>query len=88
MAPEPRPDGKIVELASFEGFIEADAALRQLEDAGIKAMRGADDGSGSLPNLAAVGGYAVLVFEDDLPAARAVLASEPAEASEDSESAD
>jgi hypothetical protein len=42
-------------------------------------VRGADDGSGSLPNLAAVGGYPVLVFEDDLPTARAVLASEESE---------
>jgi len=80
--PEPRPDGKIVELATFESFIEAEAALAGLEDAGIKAMRGADDGSGSLPNLAAVGGYPVLVFEEDLPAARAVLASEAAGGSE------
>jgi len=82
MAPEPRPDGKIVELASFESFIEAEAALAQLEDAGIKAMRGADDGSGSLPNLAAVGGFSVLVFEDDLPAARAALASEGSESAD------
>ena len=82
MAPEPRPDGKILELATFESFIEAEAARARLEDAGIKTMRGADDGSGSLPNLAAVGGYPVLVFEDDLPAARAVLASEEPEGSE------
>ena len=79
MAPEPRPDGKIVELATFESFIEAEAALTRLGDAGVKAVRGADDGSGSLPNLAAVGGYPVLVFEDDLPAARVVLASEESE---------
>jgi len=82
MAPKPRPDGKIVELASFESFIEAEAALTQLQDAGIKAMRGADDGSGSLPNLAAVGGFSVLVFEDDLPGARAALAAPAAEGSE------
>jgi len=75
-------------LATFESFIEAEAALARLEDAGIKTMRGADDGSGSLPNLAAVGGYPVLVFEDDLPAARAVLASEEPQATEDSEPAD
>ena len=75
MDPEPRPDGKIVELATCESFIEAEAMIAQLDDAGIKAMRGADDGSGSLPNLAAVGGYPVLVFEDDLDAARAAFAA-------------
>ena len=85
MPSEPRPEGRIVTLATFESFVEAEAALARLEDAGIKAMRGADDGSGSLPNLAAVGGYPVLVFEDDVVAARAALA---AAASEGSESAD
>lgn len=79
MAPEPRPEGRIVTLATFESFVEAEAALARLEDAGIKAMRGADDGSGSLPNLAAVGGYPVLVFEDDIEAARGVLDAEGSE---------
>jgi hypothetical protein len=76
MAPEPRPDGKIVQLAVCESFIEAESVIAQLDDAGIRAMRGADDGSGSLPNLAAAGGYPVLVFEDDLAAAQAALAAE------------
>jgi hypothetical protein len=79
MAPEPRPDGKIVEVVVCESFIEAEAVIAQLDDAGIRAMRGADDGSGSLPNLAAPGGYPVLAFEDDLDAARAVLAREGSE---------
>ena len=74
---DPRPEGKIVELATFESFVEAEAAVTSLEDAGIKAMRGADDGSGWLPNLAAVAGYAVLVFEDDLTSARSALATDP-----------
>jgi hypothetical protein len=78
MAPTPRPGGKIVQLAVFEGFVEAEAAVAQLEAAGIKGMRGADDGN-SLPNLASSGGFPVLVFEDDLDAARAVLATESSE---------
>lgn len=75
MGSEPRPDGKIVQLTVFEGFIELEAAIAQLDEAGIKAMGGPDEGS--LPNLAAAGGYPVLVFEDDLEAARAVLAANP-----------
>ncbi len=76
MTDAPRPDGKIVQLAVYESFIDAEAVVGRLTDAGIKAMRGADDGSGSLPNLAAAGGYPVLVFEDDLEAAHALLATE------------
>ncbi len=79
MATEPRPEGRIVQLAVFEGFVEAGAAVAQLEAAGIKAVRGADDGSGSLPNIAAAGGYPVLVFEEDLDAAQTVLAAEGSE---------
>jgi hypothetical protein len=76
MVPEPRPDGKIVQLAVCESFIEAEAVIAQLDDAGIKASRGADEGS--LPNLAAAGGYPVLVFEDDLEAARAAIDADDA----------
>lgn len=77
VAPEPRPDGRIVALATFESFIEAEAALARLEQAGIKAVRGADDGTGWLPNIAAANGYPVLVFEDDLPSAHAALDALP-----------
>ena len=88
MALDPRPDGKIVELATYESFIEAEAAVSVLEAAGIKAMRGADDGN-SLPTLSAANGYPVLVFEDDLEAARATMtAADGSESDDASEAAD
>ena len=71
-ADQPRPEGSIVELTTVESFVEAEALIGALEDAGIKAIRGSDDAGGWLPNLAASEGYRVLVFDDDLEAARRI----------------
>jgi hypothetical protein len=74
MSEEPRPEGSIVELTTVESYVEAEALIGTLEDAGIKAIRGTDEAGGWLPNLAASGGYRVLVFDDDLEAARRIVA--------------
>jgi len=72
MGREPRPEGSIVELTTVDSYVEAEALITALDDAEIKAIRGTDEAGGWLPNLAASEGYRVLVFEDDLEAARAI----------------
>ena len=72
MSDEPRPEGTIVELTTVESFVEAEALIAALEAADIKAVRGTDEAGGWLPNLAASDGYRVLVFDDDLEAARRI----------------
>jgi hypothetical protein len=76
MAREPRPDGKIVEAANFGSRMEADTAIAMLEANGIQASGKYGDAGGWLPHIALVDGFRVLVFDDDLEAAKALLASD------------
>ena len=73
---EPRPDGKIVEVANFGSRLEADAALALLEANGIQASGKYGDAGGWLPHIALIDGFRVLVFEEDLEVAQALLETE------------
>ncbi|MGZ4691022.1 MAG: hypothetical protein ACXVKA_08465 [Acidimicrobiia bacterium] len=77
MAPEPRPGGKIVEVANFGTRMEADTAIALLEANGIQASGKYGDSGGWMPHVALVDGFRVLVFDDELDAAKALLAAEP-----------
>jgi len=72
----PRPDGKIVEAANFGSRMEADAAIALLEANGIQASGKYGDAGGWLPHIALVDGYRVMVFDEDLDAAKDLLAVE------------
>jgi Putative prokaryotic signal transducing protein len=76
MAREPRPDGKIVEVANFGTRLEADAALALLEANGIQASGKYGDAGGWMPHIALIDGFRVLVFEEDLDVAKALLETE------------
>lgn len=77
MAREPRPDGKIVQAANFGTRMEADAAIALLMANGIQASGKYGDSGGWLPHVALIDGFRVLVFDDELDAAQALLAAEP-----------
>lgn len=76
MAREPRPDGKIVEVANFGTRLEADAALALLEANGIQASGKYGDAGGWMPHIALIDGFRVLVFDEDLDVARGLLETE------------
>jgi hypothetical protein len=76
MAQDPRPHGKIVELANFGTRFEADAAISLLAGSGIQATGKYGDADGWAPHFALVDGYRVLVFDDELDLARALLEAE------------
>lgn len=73
MSREPRPDGRIVEVANYPSRFEAELAISFLETAGIDAMGRFGDANGALPHYAMVDGFRVCVFDDDLDAAREIL---------------
>jgi hypothetical protein len=75
MGREPRPDGKIVEAANFGSRMEADAAIAYLQANGIQASGKYGDSGGWLPHIALVDGFRVVVFDDELDAAKALLAA-------------
>jgi hypothetical protein len=77
VAREPRPDGKIVQAANFGTRMEADAAIALLMANGIQASGKYGDSGGWLPHVALIDGFRVLVFDDELDAAQALLAAEP-----------
>jgi hypothetical protein len=72
---EPRPDGRIVELANLPNRFEADSLIELLEGNGIRAAGKYGDAEGWAPHFALVDGYRVCVFEDELDAARTLLAA-------------
>lgn len=71
----PRPDGRIVELARFPTRFEADVVISLLESNGIRATVDYGDGDGWLPHMGLYQGARVLVLDDDLEAARVLLAT-------------
>jgi len=75
MARDPRPGGRIVEAANFPTRFQADAALALLEANGIEAMAKYGDAEGWAPFFAMIDGFRVMVFDEDLDAARALLES-------------
>lgn len=78
MTHEPRPGGRIVEVANFPSRFEADSALALLEANGIEAMARYGDAEGWAPNLGLLDGYRVMVFDEDLDAAKALIESDDA----------
>lgn len=76
MSREPRPDGRIVEVANFGSRFEADVALALLAENGIQAHPKYGDAGGWLPHVAILDGFRVFVFDEDLDAAREVLRTE------------
>ncbi len=76
MARAPRPNGKIVEVANFGSRMEADATIALLEANGIQASGKYGDAGGWMPHIALLDGFRVLVFDEDLDAAKALLAAE------------
>lgn len=76
MEREPRPGGRIVEAGNFPTRYEADAAIHLLEDNGIQATGKFGDADGWAPHFALLDGYRVLVFDDDLDAAKDLLRRE------------
>jgi Putative prokaryotic signal transducing protein len=78
MTRAPRPDGRIVEVANFGTRMEADAAIALLEANGIQASGKYGDAGGWMPHIALVDGFRVVVFDEDLDDAKALLDTEAA----------
>jgi Putative prokaryotic signal transducing protein len=78
MQREPRSDGRIVEVANFPSRFQADAALALLEANGIDAMAKYGDAEGWAPHFGLIDGYRVMVFDEDLDTARALIESDDA----------
>lgn len=64
---------RLVPAAFFGSRPEAELARALLDDAGIPATVESDDAGGMYPSMANVGGVRLLVREEDLEDARAVL---------------
>ena len=73
MARAPRPGGRIVEAANYPTRFQADAALALLHTNGIEAMAKYGDAEGWAPFFAMIDGFRVMVFDEDLDAARTLL---------------
>jgi hypothetical protein len=56
--------------------MEADLAIALLEENGIQASGKYGDAGGWMPHVALVDGFRVMVFDDDLEAAKALLDAE------------
>jgi putative signal transducing protein len=78
MPREPRPAGRIVEVANFPSRFQADAALALLEANGINAMAKYGDAEGWAPHFGLLDGYRVMVFDEDHDAAKALIESDEA----------
>jgi hypothetical protein len=66
--------GRIVELERRPSRFEAETVAARLRAEGVRVMLPGDDAEGWYPHLGAVHGYRILVAEDDLEAAREILA--------------
>lgn len=64
-----------MELASFPSRFEADVVIAMLATNGIRAIADYGDSDGWAPHLALYQGARVLVLDDDLESARALLES-------------
>jgi len=63
----------MLSLAEFENEFEAEIARGHLKSAGIDAILSKDDAGGMLPSLQEVEGVSLLVRDEDLKRARAIL---------------
>jgi Putative prokaryotic signal transducing protein len=75
MPREPRSGGRIVEVANLPSRFQADTALALLEANGIEATAKYGDAGGWAPFFGTIDGFRVLVFDDDLDAAKSLLES-------------
>jgi hypothetical protein len=66
------PD-ELVVVQTFQNALEAQMAKGRLESEGIKAFTASDDCAGMQPQLQQLYGVKLLVFVDDLEAAREIL---------------
>jgi hypothetical protein len=79
---------QIVEVAALPE-VEAELVVAKLKAAGIDAYTSGDDQNGLRPSLSYADGYRVMVFENDVAAARQVIAdTETIEDTADTESSD
>lgn len=69
-------DGGLATVATVTSRSEAELIRARLESAGIAASVHSDDAGGQYPNLSQ-SGVRILVREDDLEEAEAVLADQP-----------
>jgi hypothetical protein len=70
-----RYDGAIVELTRLPSRFEADVLIAKLRSSGVRVIMSAGDVGGWYPHLGLTQGYGVLVAEDDLDAAKQLIAS-------------
>jgi len=77
-ADDHREHEQIVELVRVPTRFEADTLVASLESRGIKAAAVHSDASGWAPQFGVWVGHRVMVFENDLETARAILAEKPA----------
>ena len=78
-ADDHRANEQIVELTRVPTRFEADTLVAALESRGIKASAIHSDASGWAPQYGVWVGHRVMVFENDLETARAILAEQPSE---------
>ena len=78
-ADDHRDNEQIVELVRVPTGFEADTLVAALESRGIKASAIHSDASGWAPHYGVWSGHRVMVFENDLETAAAILAEQPAE---------
>ena len=71
-----RDDEHIVELVRVPSRFAADVIVAALEARGIKASALHSDAGGWAPNLSAYDGHRVMVFENDVETAQALLIEE------------
>lgn len=64
---------RMVVVQTFSSEVEAQLARGRLESAGIESMVSSDDCAGMHPHLQRSYGVKLLVFEDDLGQAQAIL---------------
>jgi hypothetical protein len=67
---------KIVELVSVPSRFEAETLVAKLHANGIDAIADHNDAGGTAPHYAVFDGHRVLVFENDIARARALIAEE------------
>jgi hypothetical protein len=66
-------DGKLVKIAQFDNYIEADLAKQTLEDFGIKAVVTGDNSSNTYAGITAIEGPVLHVFENKAEEAKQIL---------------
>jgi hypothetical protein len=68
---------RIVELTRVPSRFEADTLIAKLRAYGITASGRYGDAGGMAPQISALSGFGVMVFESDLEQAAGVIAADP-----------